>query len=605
MRALFLGLALVTAKLLVAAPVMADPVHAIAMHGQPALPADFKAFPYVNPAVKKGGKIAYGVVGTFDNLNPFILKSMRTTARGMLDPEFGNLVYDSLMQRSRDEAFSLYGLLAETVEWDEDRTYIQFNLNPKAKWADGQPVTPEDVIFTFELFRDKGRVPFSSRLDKVAKMEKVGERSVRFTFNEKADREFPLLIAMTPILPKHAIDPATFDQTTLKFPVGSGPYKVASVTPGERIVYERRDDYWAKDLPSKVGFDNYDQISVEYFLQDSTLFEAFKKGEVDVYSEGSPVRWKRSYDFPAVISGDVVKDTFTPKTPSGMLGFVFNLRRPIFDNLKLRQGLTLVFDFEWVNKNLFENAYTRTQSYWQNSKLSYLDAPADDRELALLGDAKNRILPGVLDGTYRLPVTDASGRDRNVLREAMTLFREAGYTVKDGKMVDAKGTPLAFEVMTQNEGQEKMALAYQRSLAALGISLSVRTVDDAQYQQRSQTFDYDMIIKSFSSSLSPGVEQQQRWGSASRDRSGVDSFAGVADPDVDKLVNNLLNARSEDDFVAAVRAHDRMLVSNFYVVPLYHVAEQWVARRKYIDRPQAVPLYGYQLQTWWDARAQK
>ncbi|SIQ03891.1 peptide/nickel transport system substrate-binding protein [Rhizobium sp. RU20A] len=605
MRALFIGLALVTAKLLAAAPALADPVHAISMHGQPALPADFKAFPYVNPTVKKGGKIAYGVVGTFDNLNPFILKSMRTTARGMLDPEFGNLVYDSLMQRSRDEAFSLYGLLAETVEWDEDRTFIQFNLNPKARWADGQPVTPEDVIFTFEIFRDKGRVPFSSRLDKVAKMEKVGERSVRFTFNEKADREFPLLLALTPILPKHATDVATFDQTTLKFPVGSGPYKVASVVPGERIVYQRRDDYWAKDLPAKVGFDNYDQISVEYFLQDSTLFEAFKKGEVDVYAEGSPVKWKRSYTFPAVTSGDVVKETFTPKTPSGMLGFVFNLRRPVFDNVKLRQALTLAFDFEWVNKNLFENAYTRTQSYWQNSKLSYLDTPADDRELALLGDIKDRILPGVLDGTYRLPVTDASGRDRNVLREAMTLFREAGYTVKDGKMVDANGRPLAFEVMTQNEGQEKMALAYQRSLAALGIALSVRTVDDAQYQQRSQTFDYDMIIKAYTSSLSPGVEQVQRWNSQSRDRSGVDSFAGVADPAVDKLVNNLIQARSEEDFVAAVRAHDRMLVSNFYVVPLYHVAEQWVARRNYIARPDAVPLYGYQLQTWWDARAQQ
>ncbi len=286
MRALFFGLALVTAQICAAAPVLADPVHAIAMHGQPALPADFKAFPYVNPQVKKGGKIAYGVVGTFDNLNPFILKSMRTTARGMLDPEFGNLVYDSLMQRSRDEAFSLYGLLAETVEWDDDRTFIQFNINPKAKWADGQPVTPEDVIFTFELFRDKGRIPFSSRLDKWRRWKRSASAACASP-STRSRPEFPLLIAMTPILPKHATDAATFDQTTLKFPIGSGPYKVASVTPGERIVYERRDDYWAKDLPSKVGFDNYDQISVEYFLQDSTLFEAFKKGEVDVYSEGS------------------------------------------------------------------------------------------------------------------------------------------------------------------------------------------------------------------------------------------------------------------------------------------------------------------------------
>ncbi|WP_075289101.1 extracellular solute-binding protein [Pararhizobium arenae] len=604
MRALVFGLFSLAASLAATAPAMAEPVHAISMHGQPALPADFKNFPYANPNVKKGGKVAYGVVGTFDSLNPFILKSMRTTARGMLDPEYGNLVYDSLMQRSRDEPFSLYPLLAETVEWDDDRTFIQFNINPRAKWADGQPVTPEDVIFTFELFRDKGRVPFSTRMAKVAKLEKVGDRSVRFTFNDEADREFPLLIAMTPILPKHATDVATFDQTSLKFPLGSGPYQVAEVKAGERIVYKRNPDYWAKDLPSKVGFDNYDQISVEYFLQENSLFEAFKKGEVDIYAEGSPTKWARSYNFPAVQSGDVVKDEFTPKTPSGMLGFVFNTRKPIFADAKLRQGLAMAFDFEWVNKNLFDNAYTRTQSFWQNSNLSYLDKPADDRELALLGDIRNRINPKVLDGTYRLPVTDATGRDRNVLREAVTLLREAGYSIKDGKMLDAKGTALSFEIMTQNEGQEKLALAYQRFLTALGISASVRTVDDSQYQQRSQSFDYDVIIKSFPSSLSPGIEQVGRWTSTARDRQGSDNFAGVADTDVDTLVNNILQARTVEDFTAAVRAHDRMLVSNFYLVPLYHISAQWVARQKHIGRPDTNPLYGYQLPAWWDARVQ-
>ncbi|WP_431027872.1 extracellular solute-binding protein [Rhizobium herbae] len=604
LRALFLGLISLLAALGTGVAARAEPVHGIAMHGQPALPADFKSFPYVRPDVKKGGRVAYGVVGTFDNLNPFILKSMRTTARGMLDPEYGNLVYDSLMQRSRDEAFSLYGLLAETVEWDDDRSFIQFNLNPKAKWADGQPVTPEDVVFTFELFRDKGRVPFSTRLAKVEKMEKVGDRSVRFTFNDEADREFPLLIAMTPILPKHATDVASFDQTTLKFPLGSGPYRVAEVKPGERIVYKRNPDYWAKDLPSKVGLDNYDEISVEYFLQDNSLFEAFKKGEVDIYPEGSPTKWTRSYNFPAVQSGKVIKDTFTPKTPSGMLGFVFNTRRSMFENIKLRQGLALVFDFEWVNKNLFDNAYTRTQSFWQNSTLSYLGVPADDRELGLMGDIRSRINPAILDGTYRLPVTDASGRDRNVLREAVTLLREAGYSIKDGKMINEKGEPLAFEIMTQNEGQEKLALAYQRFFAALGITASVRTVDDSQYQQRSQSFDYDVIIKSFPSSLSPGVEQISYWGSQSRDQQGSSNFAGVADKDVDRLISNILQARTTEDFVAAVRAHDRLLINNSYLVPLYHVAAQWVARAKHIGRPSVVPLYGYQLPAWWDETVQ-
>ncbi|WP_373413893.1 extracellular solute-binding protein [Ensifer aridi] len=604
MRAVLSGLVMLLAANTLANEAMAAPVHAISMHGEPALPGDFKHFPYVNPNVKKGGKISYGVVGTFDSLNPFILKSMRTTARGMWDPGFGNLVYESLMQRSQDEPFTMYGLLAETVEWDDDRTFIQFNLNPKARWADGQPVTAEDVIFTFELLRDKGRAPFSNRLSKVAKMEKVGERSVRFTFTEDADREFPLLLALSPVLPRHAINVDSFDRTTLEPPLGSGPYRVTEVKPGERIVYRRNPDYWGKDLPSKIGIDNYDEISVEYFLQENTLFEAFKKGEIDVYPEGSATKWARAYDFPAVRSGDVIKETFKPRTPSGMLGFVFNTRKPMFDNIKLRQGLALVFDFEWVNKNLFDSAYTRTQSYWQNSSLSFLGAAADDRELGLMGDVRERINPAILDGTYRLPVTDGSGRDRNVLREAVTLLREAGYSIKDGKMVDAKGTPLAFEIMSQNAGQEKIALAYQRFLAPLGIVARVRTVDDSQYQLRSQSFDYDVIIKSFPSSLSPGVEQVGRWGSQSRDRQGSENFAGVADKDVDKLINNILQARSPEDFTAAVRAHDRLLVNNSYLVPLYHLDAQWIARWKHIGRPSTVPLYGYQLPTWWDERAQ-
>lgn len=583
---------------------LAAPVHGIAMHGEPALPADYKHFSYVNPDVKKGGRIAYGVVGTFDNLNPFILKSMRTTARGMWDPEFGNLVYESLMQRSRDEAFSLYGLIAETVEWDDDRSFIQFNLNPKAHWADGQPITPEDVIFTFELLRDKGRTPFNRRLEGVEKMEKVGEHSVRFTFNDKADREMPLLLALSPVLPKHAVDVDTFDRTSLALPLGSGPYKVKEVKPGEKIVFTRDPDYWAKDLPSKVGFDNYDEISVEYFLQDNSLFEAFKKGVIDLYQEGNPTKWTRGYDFPAALSGDVVKDKIAPRTPSGMLGFVFNTRRPMFQSRELRKALTLVFDFEWVNRSLFENAYRRTESYWQNSDLSSMGVPADAREREIAGAAISRIEPDILAGTHLLPETDGSGRDRKVLREALDLFHKAGYAIKDGRMTDKAGTPLSFEIMTQNADQEKLALAYQRFLGALGVSAAIRTVDDSQYQSRSQTFDYDVIVKAFPASLSPGVEQVSYWGSASRDRPGSSNFAGVADPDIDRIIEAMLTARTAEDFRSAVRLHDRMLLSGYYVVPLYHLGEQWVAHSKHIGRPDAVPLYGFQFPTWWDERAQ-
>jgi peptide/nickel transport system substrate-binding protein len=591
--------------LVLAAPAAAEPVHGIAMHGAPALPADYRHFPYVNPDVKKGGRVNYGVVGTFDSLNPFNLKSMRTTARGIWDPGFGNFVYETLMTRSSDEGFTLYGLLAESVEWNDARTFIQFNLNPRARWSDGQPVTADDVIFSFEVLRDKGRIPFSTRLTPVEKMEKVGDRSVRFTFNDKADREFPLILATsTPILPKHAIDVATFDQSTLKPPIGSGPYLIKSVSPGERIVYQRNPDYWGKDIPSKVGFDNYDQVAVEYFLQDNTLFEAFKKGVIDIYPDGSPTHWARAYNFPAVGAGDVVKEAFKPQLPTGMLGFVFNTRRQIFSDVHVRAGLALALDFEWANRNLFEDAYTRTESYWQGSPLSSLGVPADARELAILGSSKDRIEPAVLDGTYRLPKTDGSGADRKVLRQAVDLLKQGGYTIKNGKMSDASGKPLAFEVMTQTQDQEKLAITYQRTLKLIGVTMGIRTVDDAQYQARSGNFDYDVIVKSYPSSLSPGIEQTGRWGSSSRDRNGSFNFAGVADPDIDRLIEAMLTARSKEDFEATVRAYDRLLISGHYLVPLYHIPDQRVARRKHIGYPEKLPLYGYQLSTWWDKRAQ-
>ncbi|UWU16066.1 extracellular solute-binding protein [Rhizobium sullae] len=584
--------------------VAASPLHGIAMHGEPALPPDYRHFSYVNPDVKKGGKISYGVVGTFDNLNPFILKSMRTTARGMWDPDYGNLVYESLLLRSRSEPFTLYGLLAETVEWDEDRTFVQFNLNPKAKWSDGQPVTPEDVMFSFELLRDKGRVPFANRLSLVSKMGKVGEHSVRFTFNDKADRETPMIFGLMPVLPKHAIDPETFDRTSLVPPLGSGPYKIKAVKPGESITYERDPNYWGKDIPSKVGMDNYDQITVQYFLQDTTLFEAFKKGDIDVYPDGSPGHWATAYNFPAVSTGAVIKDTFQPKLPSGMFGFVFNTRRPLFANTKVREGLSLIFDFEWANKTLYSGAYKRTQSFWQNSKLSSFGVPADARELEMLGPIKDKIDPAILDGTYKLPVTDGSGRDRNVLKKAVQVLKEGGYSIQGGKMVDSSGKPLAFEIMTQNPDQEKLAIAFQRSLQTVGIAASIRTVDDSQYQSRTNSFDYDVILKSYVSSLSPGNEQLSYWSSAARDREGSSSFAGVADPNVDTLIKHILTARSEEDFTAAVRSYDRLLLSGHYVLPLYHIDQQWVARSKRLGHPDIVPLYGYQLPAWWDQSVQ-
>lgn len=591
---------------------LAEPLHGVSMHGTPALPADYKSFPYVNPNVKKGGRVSYGVVGTFDSLNPFVLKGMRTTARGVWDPEFGNLLYEPLMQRSGDEPFSLYGLLAETAEWDDDRTFIQFNLNPKAKWQDGQPVTPEDVMFTFNLLKDKGRPPFNSRLNGVAKMEKIGEHGVRFTFNENANRETPLILASsTPILPKHAIDPDTFEQSGLGQVVGSGPYRIKSLRPGERVIWERNPDYWGKDVPSKVGFDNYDEISILYFLQVTTMFEAFKKGDIDIYPEGDAINgsadtshWGQAYNFPAVHRGDIARDIFEPRQPSGMFGLVFNTRKAIFANEKVREGLSYALDFEWMNRNIMGGSFKRTQSYYQNSPLGAFGNAADARELALLGDAAKKLPPELLAGTYAMPVTDGSGADRTVLKLAVDTLKQGGYTIKNGKMMDANGRQLAFEIMTQNPAQERIALAYQRSLRLIGVDMAIRSVDDGQYQARSNSFEYDMIIRSLPSSLSPGAEQLNRWGSASRDANGSFNYAGVADPDVDRMLDALLQARSTEDFQAAVRGYDRLLTAGHYIIPLYHIGAQWVARWKYIARPEMTPMVGNQKQTWWDARAQ-
>lgn len=576
------------------------PKHAIASHGEPALPKDFSHFPYANPKAPKGGKIAYGVVGTFDNLNPFILKSMRTTARGMWDKEYGRLTYESLMQRSRDEAFTLYGLLAESIEFDAERSYIQFNINPKARWSDGIAVTADDVIYTFELLKEKGRPPYSNRLDHVKEMKKTGELSVRFTFNADAGREIPLILGLNPVLPKHATDAENFDKTTFTPPVTSGPYRIDSIKPGEKIAFVRRDDYWAKDLPVKRGIDNFDEISIEYFLSASPQFEAFKKGIFGVYPEGSPVSWNRAFNFPAVEDGSITKTLFDKKTPAGMYGFVFNTRRMKFEDVKLRKALAMLFDFEWVNRSLFDDAYKRTESYFQYSSLSSIGIPADDLERRLLADFPDAVSPAVMDGTYHTSKSDGSGRDRNVQRVAFQLLKHAGYLIRDGVLLDPAGHALTFEVMTQNEGQEKIALAYQRNLSALGIDMSIRSVDDAQYQRRSNVYDYDLIIKRYTASLSPGAEQLWRWGSQSRDVDGTFNYAGTAEPAIDAMITAMLDARGQEEFNAAVRAFDRVLISGHYVVPLYYLPGQRVAYRSNLEHPGVTPIYGYDLPSWWD-----
>lgn len=582
-------------------PVGAAPVHGIAMHGEPALPADFPHFPYADPNAPKGGEITYCVIGSFDNLNPFILKSLRTTARGMIDTIFGNLVFESPMVRSADEAFSLYGLLAESVDMPENRRSIEFHLRPEARWSDGKPVTPEDVIFTYEVFAEKGRPPYRDRMARIERIEKTGERSVKFTFNEKADREFPLIVALTPVLPKHAFDRETFDQTTLKPLTGSGPYVVEKVTPGERIVFKRNPDYWGRDVPAKRGFDNHDRISIDYFLNTNAQFEAFKKGICAIHTEADPVKRARGMDFPAAKNGEVVTETFRSGVPPVAAGFLFNTRLAKFSDPTVRRALAMLYDFEWANRNLFEGKYERTASFWHGSELSALGVPADDREKALLAPFPDAVLPEIMNGTWRPPLTDGSGQDRKVLRAALDLFESAGFSLQGGQMLDKAGQPFGFEILAASEAEQRLASLYQRTLQKLGIAATVRMLDDTQMQQRKQRFDFDVLIaaQGFSNSLSPGTEQIGRWGSESADKEGSFNLAGVASPAIDAAIEAMLNARGKEDYVAAVRVLDRLLMSGFYMVPMQHNTEQWVAYWNYMQHPERTPLYGYQLPVWW------
>lgn len=582
-------------------PALSEPKHAIAMQGEPALPADYTHFNYVNPDAPKGGSITYCVVGSFDNLNPFILKSLRTTARGMIDKIFGNLVFEPLMQRNDDEAFSLYGLLADTADMDPERKSIEFHLDPRAKWSDGQPVTAEDVLFTYDVFTEKGRPPYNARTSMVAKLEKIGDHSVRFIFNDKANRETPLVIAMTPIVPKHAFDKETFDRTTLKPVIGSGPYTVAHVAPGQRIVFKRNPNYWGKHIPAKRGFDNYDQITIEYFLNANAKLEAFKKGICAIDDDSDPVKRERDLDFPAFHKGDVIAETFDTGIPPVVTGFLFNTRLEKFSNPVVRRALGMLYDFEWANKNLFGGKYMRTMSYWQNSELSALGHPADAREKALLAPYPGRVPADVMDGTWRPPVTDGSGQDRKVLKAAFDILRGAGYALQDGVMLDPEGKPFGFEILTASQNEERLAAIYQRTLAKIGIAVTIRSLDGDQIQSRKQRFDFDVLIgtSGFENSLSPGIEQLGRWGSAAANAEGSFNLAGVADPAIDAALEAMLDARSREDYVAAVRVLDRLLISGNYMVPMQHNSQQWLAYWSYLEHPQKTPISGYRLPTWW------
>jgi peptide/nickel transport system substrate-binding protein len=574
----------------------AEPAHGIALYGAPKEPPGFTHFPYVNADAPKGGRLTMSAYGSFDSTNPLIVRGV--AANGIRD-----FVIESLMARGLDEPFTLYGLIAETVEVPEDRSSITFHLNPKARFSDGAPITADDVLFSFNLLKEKGRPNHRTYFAKVAKAERLSDRDVRFTFESAGDREIPLILGLLPVLPKHLVNPETYEDTSLDAPIGSGPYRVGKIDPGRSITFERDPNYWGKDLPVNQGRFNFDQIRFDYFREGSVMFEAFKTGQVDLWAEDDPRRWANGYDFPAVKDGRVVKCAFDIGLPAGMTALVFNTRRKVFADARVREALIYLFDFEWINRTLYAGLYSRTQSYFERSILASAGRPADARQRDLLSPYPSAVKSAIMEGTYRFPTTNGSGRNRQNQEQAIRLLKEAGYTLKDGKLIGADGNQLSFEILAASTSQEALLLSFARDVERLGIEVKLRVVDGAQYQARLTNYDYDMVQNTWPSSLSPGNEQLFRWSTAAAATPGTYNFAGVENPAADAMIGAMLSAATEDGFVSSVRALDRVLLSGDYVIPLFYTPKQWVAYWTRLKQPDTTPLFGYNVESWWSAEA--
>jgi len=574
--------------------------HGMAMHGDLKYPADFKHFDYVNPNAPKGGEVRTSGIGGFDSFNAFIIKG--NPAQGV------GRIYDTLMVNSADEPFSMYCLVCETVEVPKDRSWVTFNLNPKARWHDGKPITVEDVIWSFNTLFEQGQPFFRFYYGSVAKVEKVGQVSVKFTFKPGENRELPLILGQLPVLPKHYWEKRNFSATTLEPPLGSGAYRVRDFDTNRTVVYERVKDYWAKDHPTQVGQDNFDLIREDYYRDRVVAREALKAGAFDYWRENSAKEWATAYDIPALRSGALVKKAVPTENTEGMQGFVFNLRKPLFQDPRVRRALNYAFDFEWSNKTLFYSQYTRTDSYFDNSELSSSGLPKG-KELALLEKFRERLPTEVFDTVYTNPKTDGSGNIRANLRVANKLLQEAGWQVDKNthKLTHTEtGQVFEFEVILVLPGFERVVLPYKQNLARLGIEVSVRTVDSAQYQKRLQDFDFDVVVGGWGQSESPGNEQRDFWGSDAADRPGSRNLTGLKDPVVDELVEILIAAPDREGLVTATHALDRVLLWKFLVVPQYHIAKDRIAYWNKFGQPSVVPKQGVQFSAWWiDANADK
>jgi microcin C transport system substrate-binding protein len=564
--------------------------YGIAMHGDLKYPKDFAHFDYADPNAAQGGRAIQSVVGTFDSFNPFIIKG--NPAAGV------NLLYDTLTVDSADEPFSQYGLLAETIETPPDRSWVRFTLREEARWHDGKPITADDVIWSFNAFLNRGAPFFRFYYASVQEAVKEGERTVKFTFKPGENRELPLILGQLVVLPSHYWKERDFEATSLDPPLGSGPYKVGAFEAGRYVSYERVDDYWGNGIPVNVGRHNFAERRFDYYRDATVAIEAFKGGEYDFRLENNSKVWATGYDLPEVAKGQIVKESIPNSRPAGMQAFAFNIRRPIFRDVRVRRALAYAFDFEWSNKTLFYDQYTRTRSYFDNSELAATGLPSP-AELAVLEPHRGKVPEQVFSEAYQPPATDGSGNLRANLKLAVGLLKEAGYELKDGVMTGPGGEKLAFEVLLAQPAFERIVLPFKKNLEKIGVEISVRTVDTSQYRRRSDSFDFDVVVGSFGQSQSPGNEQRDYWGSDAAKSPGSRNVIGIGDPAIDALVESLISAMDRETLVTRTRALDRVLQWNHFVIPQWHIASDRIIYWNRFGRPATTPSRGVQFDTWW------
>jgi microcin C transport system substrate-binding protein len=581
--------------LFLASPALAEQTtisHGLSIFGDLKYPKDFKNFDYVNKNAPKGGDVKIASVGTYDSLNPYILKGVAA--------DNIELIFDTLMQPSYDEASASYGLIAESVETPKDGGWVIFNLRPEAKWQDKTPITADDIVFSFNTIKAKGHPQYKTYYHDVVSSEKLGEHKVKFTFADKTNRELPVIIGQLPIISKAYYEKHEFDKSTLEPPLGSGPYKIKHIEAGRSITYERNPDYWGKDLPVNIGRNNFGTIKVDYYRDDTVAIEALKAGEFDFRKENIAKTWAKAYNIPQVADGRMIKETLPDGTPTGMQSFTFNTRRPNFSNPKVREGLSYAYDFEWANKQLFFSAYTRNISFFGNSEFAWQGLPSAD-ELALLEPFKDSLPPEVFTKEPSLPTSNGDGDYRANLLKAQKLLDDAGYVLRDMKRINPiTNQPMEIEFLLNSASFERIVAPYIRNLKKLGIEATIRTVDSSQYIKRREEFDFDVVVHWFLQGPSPGNEQANYWSSTSADTKGSLNLIGIKEPAVDFLVNKITSATDKKSLIAATRALDRILLWNYYVIPQWHSRTHRVIYWNKFGHPEKTPPFslGF-IDTWW------